>query len=480
VATPAAVRPATATGTPTNPLAVLGRAIWRLATSVDVAVAQIIFLATLAAVGMTLQQLPDFAYRSPGDYATAIEAIHVRYDPVLGPGLVNVLERLGAFGIFKSGIFGLGLVVLVISIVICTLDRTPRLWRDVSAVRVVQPEPFFDPRLPDRAVMRDVAATEVAAVMRRRGFHMREATATDGATHLYGDRHQYTKLATLLTHLGLVLFLVAAAVTSRFGDEQGLVVPEGESLTVQNIGTRDLLLVKNLDFEAPGFETGRPTDFTTDLAVYQNGTEVARKTIRVNDPLSIGGYTFHQNGFGPAPHLVIRDTSGAPLWDAKVPMTGAAGGAPYETMAVPGRDLGLQLLLGRNDVGEGVLVVLPYRMVGTNPDGTDQIENFDPVRLQRGDEKVSDQLGISIALPEFGEYTLLIAKRDPGQGIVWAAFLSLIAGITITFYRPRRRIWARRAPDGELSLVFRADRYVDVEREFGALLDDLVARRSPP
>ena len=43
--------------------------------------------------------------------------------------------------------------------------------------------------------------------------------------HLYGDRHQYTKLATLLTHLGLILFLVAAAVTSRFGDEQGLVVP---------------------------------------------------------------------------------------------------------------------------------------------------------------------------------------------------------------------------------------------------------------
>ena len=479
MATPAAVRPAPATGTPMNALAGIGRGLWRLATSVDVAVAQIIFLSTLAAIGMTLQQLPDFAYRSPGDYATAIETIHIRYDPVLGPGLVNVLERLGAFGIFKSGIFGMGLVVLVTSIVICTLDRTPKLWRDVSAVRVAQPEPFFDPRLPDRAAMSGVAATDVAATFRRRGFHVREETVADGTAHLYGDRHQYTKLATLLTHLGLVLFLVAAAVTSRFGDEQGLIVPEGESLTVQNIGTRDLLLVKNLDFEAPGFDTGRPTDFTTDLAVFQNGTEVARKTIRVNDPLSIGGYTFHQNGFGPAPHLVIRDAGGAPLWDAKVPMTGAAGGSPYETMAVPGRDLGLQLLLGRNDVGEGVLVVLPYRIVGTNPDGSDQVQNFDPVRLQRGDEKVSDELGISIALPEFGEYTLLIAKRDPGQGIVWGAFLSLIAGITITFYRPRRRVWARLAPDGGLGLVFRADRYVDVEREFGALLDDLVAARRP-
>ncbi len=479
MATPAAVRATSAAGIPTNPLAQLGRGIWRLLTSVDFAVVQIIFLSILAVIGMTLQQLPDFAFRSPGDYANAIETIHIRYDPVLGPGLVNVLERLGAFSIFKSAIFGIGLVVLVVSIVVCTLDRTPRLWRDVSSVRVAQPEPFFDPLVPDRAAMTGIAGTDLLRLVRRRGFHVREETAADGTTYVYGDRHQYTKLATLLTHLGLILFLAAAAVTSRFGDEQGLVVPEGESLTVQSIGTRDLLLVKNLDFEAPGFETGMPTDFTTDLAVFQNGSEVARKTIRVNDPLAIGGYTFHQNGFGPAPHLVIRDTAGAPLWDAKVPMTGEAGGAPYETMAVPGRDLGLQLLLGRNEVGEGILVVLPYRIMGTNPDGTDQIQNFDAVQLRRGDEKVSDALGLSITLADFGEYTLLIAKRDPGQGIVWAAFLCLIAGITITFYRPRRRIWARLTSDGRLGLVFRADRYVDVEREFGALLDDLVAVRRP-
>ncbi len=477
--TPAAVRAASASGTPMEPLARLGRGLWRLATSVDVAVAQIIFLSILAVVGMTLQQLPDFAFRSPGDYATAIETIHIRYDPVLGPGIVNVLERLGAFSIFKSAVFGVALVVLVVSIVVCTLDRTPKLWRDTSVVRVVQPAPFFDPRLPDRAAMTGVAAADVAGVVGGRGFHVREATETDGTRHVYGDRHQYTKMATLLTHTGLVLFLVAAAVTSRFGDEQGLVVPEGESLTVQPIGTPGLLLVKNLGFEAPGFEAGMPSDFTTDLAVYRDGQLLERKTIRVNDPLSIAGYTFHQNGFGPAPHLVIRDVDGNPLWDAQVPMTDSARDSPYVTMAVPGRDFGLQLLLTRDESGRGVVLVLPYRIVGTESDGAPIAENYAPVTLLRGDEKVSDELGISIALTDFGEYTLLIAKRDPGQGIVWAAFGFLIAGITITFYRPRRRVWARLAPDGRLGLVWRSDRYVDVEREFGALLDDLVAARRP-
>ncbi len=428
---------------------------------------------------MTLQQLPDFAFRSVGDYTAAMEVLHERYDAVIGPGLVDVLERLSLFSVFRSVWFSAGLVVLVTSIVVCTLDRTPRLWRGVADVRVAQPEPFFDPRLPDRAAMDGVSAASVATAFRRRGFRVREETTSDGVTHVYGDRHQYTKMATLLTHLGLILFLLAAAVTSRLGDEQGLVVPEGESLTVQPIGTPGLLVVKNLGFEAPGFETGMPSDFTTDLAVFRDGQEIARKTIRVNDPLSVGGYTFHQNGFGPAPHLVVRDAEGRPLWDAQVPLTDSAGGRPYGILAVPGRDLGLQLLLDRASDGRGIVLVLPYRVVGTAADGSPIPENYDAVQLGAGDTRVSDELGLSIELAGFGEYTLLIAKHDPGQGLIWVAFVSLIAGITISFYLPRRRVWGRLAPDGRLGLVWRSDRYVDVEREFGRLLDDLVAARRP-
>ncbi|MEX1173078.1 MAG: cytochrome c biogenesis protein ResB [Chloroflexota bacterium] len=445
----------------------------------DFAVVQIIVLSLMAVVGMTLQQLPDFAFRSAGDYAAAMDTLHVRYDPTIGVAAVDLLERLGAFAIFRSPWFSLSLLVLAVSIVVCTLDRTPRLWRGVSDVRIVQPEPYFDPALPDRAAMDGVAATDLAAVVRRHGFRVRQAAEVDGAIHVYGDRHQYTKMATLLTHLGLILFLVAAGVTSRFGDEQGLVVPEGESLTVQPIGTPGLLLVKNLAFEAPGFETGMPTDFTTDLAVFRDGQEIARKTIRVNDPLSIAGYTFHQNGFGPAPRIVVRDKDGRPLWDAQVPLTESAGGLPYGILAVPGRDLGLQLLLDRADNGLGQVIILPYRVVGTDAEGRPIPENYPPVRLFRGDTRTSPDLDLSIELVDFGEYTLLIAKSDPGQGIVWLAFLSLITGIAITFYLPRRRVWARLAPDGRLGLVWRSDRYVDVEREFGRLLDDLVAVRQP-
>jgi cytochrome c biogenesis protein len=478
--------------------------VWRLFTSVNFAVLQIIVLALLAVVGMTIRQLPGFAFRSAGDYATGMAEIHARYDPAFGTGAVDLLERLQLFQVFSSTWFTIGLLVLIVSIVICTIDRTPRLWRMAAEIRVVQPDVYFDPKLPDRVriaggeaaagaggdaaagaaaggvagVGAGLDAGTVSSILRRHRFAVRTAEA-DGFRFLYGDRNRWTKLATLISHLGLILFLVAAAVTSRLGDEQGLVVAEGDTLTVQPIGTPGLLLVRNNGFRAPGlFESGVAADFVTDLSVYRDGALLARKEVRVNDPLAAGGYTFHQNGFGPAPNLAVRDLEGGVLWSGPVPLTDQAGGLPFGTLAVPGRDLGLQLLLDRTAEGIGTLLLLPYTVLGTHPDGTPAIQTGFPLTVTNGATATFEVLGFDVTLDGFSEYTLLIAKRDPGQGIVWGAFAALIVGLSITFYLPRRRVWARLDAGGGLSLVGRSDRYVDFDHEFGRLVDDLVAARA--
>jgi cytochrome c biogenesis protein len=257
-----------------------------------------------------------------------------------------------------------------------------------------------------------------------------------------------------------------------------LLIAEGESTTVQPIGTSELLSVKNLGFEAPGLETGQASDFTTDLAVYRGGEEIARKTVRVNDPLSVAGWTFHENGFGPAPLVVITDASGRALWDGPVPMTDQAAGLPYAQLSVPGRDVGLELLLEKQDDGTAILVALPFRVSGENPDGTPRIEELFPLAVAAGESKTNPSIDFAVGLRGVTDHVIVIAKQDPGQGLVWLAFLCLIVGLVISFYLPRRRVWARISPDGSTALVWSSDRYVDAEREFGALLDDLVAHRS--
>jgi cytochrome c biogenesis protein len=458
--------------------------LWRLFTSVNFAVVQIVAVAVLAVFGMTIRQLPGFAFRSPGDYAAEMDRLRSIYEPVLGVGLVDLLERLQLFHVFTSTPFSVALLVLAASILICTLDRTPRLWQQSAAIRVVQPGAYFDPRLPDRVSIAPgpgLTGDAVRRALRRHRFSVREETGPNGARFLYGDRNRWTKLATLVSHLGLILFLVAGLVTARFGDEQGLVVAEGDTLTVQPIGTPGLLLVHNLAFEAPGLETGTPSDFTTDLAVYRDGELLARKLVRVNDPLAAGGYTFHQNGFGPAPDLEIRSTiDDSVLWSGPIPLTDAAAGRPFGAIPIPGRPSGLELLLDRTTDGVGTLIALPYAVRGRNPDGTPDIVEGFPVLVVRGETVDMEGLDMTVELRGFSEYTLLIAKRDPGAAIVWAAFVALLAGLAITFYLPRRRVWARLGRDGRVDLVGRSDRQVDFDREFGSLVDAIVAARAAP
>jgi cytochrome c biogenesis protein len=477
-------------------MARLGSRLWGLFTSVDFAVAQIIVLAVFGVIGMTIQQLPGFAFRSATDYASQMDRIHARYDASLGSGVVDVFERIGVFHVFGSWWFSLSLILLLISIVVCTIDRTPRLWRQSTDIRVVQPDAFFDPRLPDRAAMDGLSPAALEGVLRRHRFRVRRAEV-DGAVYLYGDRNQYTKMATLFTHLGLILFLVAAAVTSRFGFEAPLVVAAGTTSTVQPIGTPGLLIVKNNGFDAPLLPDGAFADFTTDLSVYRDGREIARKTIRVNDPLSVAGFTFHQNGFGPAPDITIRGADGGLLWSGPVSLTDSVDGRPYGTMGVPGQDYGIQLVLDRSTTmgsaapaptagastvpgtGSATLLVLPYRVVGTNPDGTSKVQNAMPFVVDVGRTMTAPGLGITVEFDGVAAYSLLIAKQDPGQGIVWTAFGSLMLGLLITFYLPRRRVWTRVSPGGAVAICGRSDRYVDFRREFGRLLDDLVAVRQP-
>ena len=479
-------RPAGRAAGPTLP-ARAGMRLWRLFTSVNFAVVQIVAVSVLAAVGMTLRQLPGFAFRSPGDYATEMNRMRTLYEPVFGVAVVDLLERLQLFHVFTSTPFSIALLILAVSILICTLDRTPRLWQQSAAIRVVQPNAYFDPRLPDRvsiAAGPGLSAAAVAQALGRHRFTVRQEVAESGhgrATYIYGDRNRWTKMATLVSHLGLILFLVAGLVTARLGDEQGLVVGEGETLTVQPIGTPGLLLVENLGFDAPGIETGTPSDFTTDLAVYQDGRLLARKTIRVNDPLAAGGYTFHQNGFGPAPDVVLRSTvDDSILWSGPVPLTDAANGQPYGAMPIPGRPFGLEFLLGSDAQRVGTLIALPYAVRGTNADGTPDVVRGFPIAVLRGSTVEMEGLDLSLELRGFSDFTLLIAKRDPGAPIVWGAFVALLLGLAITFYLPRRRVWARLGADGRLDVVGRSDRQVDFDREFGSLIDSLVRAREAP
>jgi cytochrome c biogenesis protein len=456
----------------------LGRAIYGLLTSVRFAVVQIIAIALAGVVGTIIPQLPGIAFRSPADYAERMEILRARIEPALGPVVVDALEALGFVRVFSAGWFTALLAILVISIVACTIDRTPRLWRAARELRVVQPRAFFDPDLPGRAfISGGLAAGDVRAALQRARFGVREEVDSAGVHYVYGDRNRYASLFTLITHAGLVGFILAGAVSSRFGFEAGLLLVQGQAIPVAAIGTPDLVHMKNLNFSAPRDEEGRFLDFATELAVFQGGREIARQTIRVNEPLSAAGFTFHQNFFGPAVDLTIRDGAGGLLWAGPIPLDYESAGQPYGRFMIPGREEGLELLLGQDAAGGPSLAVVGYRVVGEGSYGEPVVETTFVGGASPGRTYVVQASDLWITFEEVTAYSGVIVRRDPGAPIAWFSFGLLIVGLALTFYFPRRRVWARLEPDGELRLVARADRDVELRREFSSLLEDLVARR---
>lgn len=457
------------------------------------AVIQIILLTTAGLIGTLVSQLPSFALHDPSAYAAQMSEMHRIYDPVsihgltVGPQMVDLFERLYFFRVFSAPWFILLLTVLVVSIVVCTLDRTPRMWRGVRHVKLVQVPAFYDLRLPERARFEaadEKAADTLAAVLKGHRYRLREARSPDmtdsgvasatepGARHLYGDKNQYFKMATLFTHLGLILFLAGGAVTTTFGFETVVFLGEGQTAPVQAVGTPENLLVKNLSFDAPTRPDGSFSDFRTDLAVYQNGQQVARKTIRVNDPLEAGGFVFHQNTFGPTAELEIRDAAGQLAWDGPILLAGELGGRPQGFLTIPGSSVGLLLVLDRTADLIPLLVVTGLGETA-QPDQSN-------ILFLRGlglgtSSDAADTAGYTITWSHAGSYTGMVIKRDPGQPLIWIAYLSLITGLVLSFYFPRRRVWARLHGD-RLELALTGERYVNAEREFDELLDEMSAR----
>jgi len=456
-----------------DPLAGLGFAVWRLLTSVRFAVIQIIAIAVAAVFGTLLPQMPASAVQDPSQYAQQIATIHAQYAGLsvlgvpIGPTLVDAFDRLGLLHVFSVWWFTTLLTLLVVSIVICTADRTPRLWRSVREVRVLQPDGFFDMQLANRAAFEvPLEADGVDAVLRRHHFTVRRAQGM-----VYGDRNQYFRLATLLTHAGLVLFLLAAAITGAFGFQTVLVLGDGQTAPVQPVGTPGNLIVKNVQFAAPTRADGSFVDFWTDVIVYQDGRPIARKTIHVNDPLAVDGFVIHQNTFGPAANIEIHDGSGRLVWTGPVLLAGTLLGLPQGFLTIPGSSLGLLVILDSSPTGVPHLT-LQGLAAGPAARSTQTVFLQSLAVGQTSDPSVTG--GYTVRWDNVSAFSGLVIRRDPGEMLVWIAFLLMVGGLILTFYFPRRRIWVRLLP-GRAQVAMLANRYVDVPRELRGLMRDLQA-----
>jgi len=304
------------------------RWVWRQLTSMRTA----LFLLLLLAIGA----IPGSIWPQRNIDASRV-ADYLAQHSSLGPWL----DRLGFFDVYASPWFASIYLLLFISLVGCVLPRSRVHWR---AMRAEPPRaPSRLERLPEHATaVIDSSSEEVLLaarlVLRAKRYRVR-IKRDDEADSVSAERGYLRETGNLVFHLALVIVIVAVAIGHLFGWRGDVIVPVGQrfSSAVSAYDTIDPgpwvnperiapfeVAVDRLDvtFEerAGGAQFGAPRDFTAFTTTRQApGAQEQKQTLKVNQPLSLGGASVFLLGNGYAPVITVRDDRGRVLYNEATP-----------------------------------------------------------------------------------------------------------------------------------------------------------------
>ena len=414
----------------------IGERLWRFFISMRTGLALILALVVLGLIGTLLVQAPVGLQADAGAYAAWIESVRPKYG-----GWTGVFDTLGFFAIFNSIWFRGITVLLMTSVLACSVNRAPHLWKQATQPRIRVSGAFFDHAplaLATAAAARpEAAADAVLATLRSRRF--RTIVEADGdAINIYADKNRWGPFGTVIAHLSLVLILTGALVGTAFGfRNEGLTVAVGSTADVGN-GTG--LTVQAKRFVDSYYANGSPSDYASDLVVSREGREVGAATVRVNEPMTVDGVTFYQSFFGPAASIRIIGQDGDVVFDQGVPLQYGYGDGSRVAGQIVLADAGLTAYVVAPASGEVDPAIRP---------GQVQFEVYetatmaDPVAVQTLSQgQPADVAGLDVTFVREHQYTGLIVARDPGAPFIWLGCFLLIAGTALVFFFPSRRIWA--------------------------------------
>ncbi|MDR1264508.1 MAG: cytochrome c biogenesis protein ResB [Propionibacteriaceae bacterium] len=442
------------------------RRVYQFFYSKTVGLILILTLAALVLLGALITQATAGTYDDAMSKAIFVQDMRSRYGALTG-----ALDWLGLFHIFSSIPFLVVAGLLAASILACTIHRLPQLWRR-HAHPPIRPGDRFFARARYRATIatsRPTAQATALASRRLRQGGLRLVADGDDPGRLYADRFSWGGLGTVVAHLSLLIIL-AAFVTSSLGkiDANLTLGVDGPSVAV---GHDSGLELAASEFVSQSDAAGRPLDYMSHLVLSRDGQVVAEQDVRVNSPLSYGGYKFHQWSYSQGIDVLITGPGGV-LTDATLAIEGTtedgAAGASYE---LPG--------------SQTVWFFVPVSGQTGADSGIEPGQAL--IEVAAGDQLVAQQTVASGQAFVLGDYaftfegenwiTVIAARRDPGALWMWLGSILLVAGMSLTFACRHRRYWARLSPgtDGRTRLELASSDPEDVSfrRLFDQLATDL-------
>lgn len=322
-----------------------------------------------------------------------------------GEALYQLFNFFGFLNIFGSWWFQLLLVLLIVNLVVCSLNRLPKVWALKSSTK----------------------------------------------------KEWLGRLGPHLTHLSLIVILAGSLIGNIWGFRGFINIPQGDS--IEAVALKDSNQFLNLGFTIrcdkfdmsyyPGTQT--PKEYRSDLVILENGRKVLTKTIRVNDPLQYKGISFYQSSYGflpPQPGEAKAELEIIPKGNGssgyRLQMTEG------ETKQIPGTGHNVQLAAIIPDfaVGDGNRPISrsdqpnnPAVQVNISQNGKLSFQGWSFLKFPDFHGSKDDTYKVKFINYSGGRpYTGLQVVKDPGIPVVLTGFVLLVLGLFVSFYFRRKSL----------------------------------------
>ena len=437
--------------------------VWTFFTSLKLAITIIIILATASIIGTIIEQ------NQPME----------KYRQFYGDGTIHLFEATGLFDMYHSWWFLLLLVLFTINLACCTLDRLPRVVRTVRNPKTTLDDGLektlgLTDRWKKKGARETLAASYGEAMGRE--FGKPRVTEDGDAVHLYAERGVVSRFGVYVTHLSIVIIFIGAIVGNVAGFKGYANIVEGQS--IGDVPVRGGAEKVNLGFQVrcnrfwvENYPSGQPKEYASDLSVLENGVEVLRKKIVVNDPLQYKGVWFYQSSYGQAGAATAAVTVNKAGGGAAETLTLSAG----QKVQVPGYGVVSAVDYQPNFQGFGPALLVVLEKPGKSPVEFWLLKAHPEFDRQRNDPYFLAFAGINELF-----YTGLQVARDPGVNVVWAGCALMVVGICIAFFTSHQRLWLRLSPaaDGRVEVVLAGSasrNRLAFEKKFERILTDMKA-----
>ena len=405
------------------------------------------------------------------------------------PRLGTFFERINFFNIYYSWWF-IGLLgLMAFDVIVCKLifGKFPGLHsfrKSEGRSSVISSQPF---KAEWQTSLSEAEALErVQRNLEKENFGVKVKGSEEGLM-LLAVKHRFQRFGSWVSHVSILIILLANLTGALYGFREVLNIPEGTSAKME----KRPWIVACDKFIVDWYEgTSTPKTFASDLRLFDKGYLAQSTRILVNEPLQYKKVRFYQATYGPY------------LKEAKVGffLRKNPGKSPAVTLRldedvpVPGTPYSLRILefipdfsLDEKDkvVNRSVHPQNPALQVLVSKDGKPLkapwiFQNFPAVQMppiQKGDEFV---LVLARYVPSY--YTGLQITYDPGADLFWGGCTILVLGLMTLFYFHHRKLWVliQKKPGGMTRVKVGAfsSKGKSFEAAFQALVNDLRSRTS--